>query len=73
MELYIAREERELIAQKIRSLHEPYLKVAVLYFLEEKSPEEIALLLKRPKKTVETQIYRGKILLQNLLKEADLH
>jgi len=72
LDLYLARENRESIVQIIRSLREPYLKVAVLYFLEEKTPYEIAVLLKRPKKTVETQLYRGKILLQNLLKEEGL-
>ena len=37
--------------------------------LEEKSTEEIAKILGRPVKTVQTQIYRGKFLLREILKE----
>ena len=37
--------------------------------LEEKSTEEIAKILGRPVKTVQTQIYRGKFLLREMLKE----
>ncbi len=69
-ELYLEQEELAEILTKIHSLKEPYLKVAELYFLEEKSIEEIALLLRRPKKTVQTQLYRGRIQLQAMLKEA---
>lgn len=53
----------------IRSLHEPYLKVSVLYFLEEKDVDEIALTLGRPRKTVQTQLYRAKQSLQKMIRE----
>jgi RNA polymerase sigma factor (sigma-70 family) len=59
----------EAIREMIRSLHEPYLKVSVLYFLEEKDVDEIALTLGRPRKTVQTQLYRAKLTLQKMIKE----
>lgn len=56
------------IYTKIDSLKEPYKEISVLYFVEEKSTDEIAEKLDRPKRTVQTQIYRARQLLQSLLK-----
>lgn len=54
------------------ALPEPYHKVSILYFLEEKPVEDIAKRLNRPKKTVQTQLYRAKqILREQLGKELD--
>ena len=50
-------------------LEEPYHKVAKLYFLEERSVDEIAEILGRPRKTVETQVYRARQKLQKMLME----
>ena len=60
-------EGAEAIREMIRSLHEPYLKVSVLYFLEEKSVEEISNALGRPPKTVHTQLYRAKQMLRGAI------
>lgn len=68
-DLFIAGETEREIREEILSLREPYGKVAKLFFLEEKSIEEIAQMLGRPKKTVQTQIYRARILLRERLKE----
>lgn len=68
-ELYTAADGAETIREMIRSLHEPYLKVSVLYFLEEKDVDEIALVLGRPRKTVQTQLYRAKQSLQKMIRE----
>ena len=68
-ELYTAADGAETIREMIRSLHEPYLKVSVLYFLEEKDVDEIALTLGRPRKTVQTQLYRAKQSLQKMIRE----
>lgn len=65
----LAADGAESIREMIRSLHEPYLKVSVLYFLEEKDVDEIALALGRPRKTVQTQLYRAKLTLQKMIKE----
>ncbi|MDL2219567.1 RNA polymerase sigma factor [Ruminococcaceae bacterium OttesenSCG-928-O06] len=66
--LAIGKETLEKIKGDIYSLKEPYHKVAVLYFLEEKSVEEIAASTQRPPKTVHTQLYRAKRLLQEKMK-----
>lgn len=65
----VSRDSARLIAELIQSLEEPYHKVSVLYFLEEKSIEEIAGILERPPKTVETQLYRARKKLRAVLTE----
>lgn len=56
------------IHDKILALKEPYRMVSEMFFIQEKNVEEISGALDRPKKTVQTQIYRARILLQNQLK-----
>ncbi len=68
-ELALSRSEADAIRQLVLDLNEPYLTVSRLFFLEEKTVDEIALLLHRPKKTVRTQLYRAKLLLQQQIKE----
>lgn len=70
-ELVMENEGLEEIKGKIYSLKEPYLKVSTLYFLEERSFEEISETLKRPKKTVQTQVLRARGLLQKMLVKGD--
>ena len=67
--LYIDDEGAGAIRQTILELKEPYHKVSVLFFLEEKSVDEIAQELGRPKKTVQTQLYRARSKLQTILME----
>ena len=67
--LYLSGEKTEYIRQTILNLKEPYHKVSVLFFLEEKTVDEIAQQLDRPKKTVQTQLYRAKSMLKKQLKE----
>lgn len=61
------------IAAHITALREPYGSVCRLHLLEGKSPEETALLLARPLKTVHTQIARGKQLLRAQLERSGIH
>ena len=68
-EMYISKEGSGTIEQMIRSLKEPYREVCILKFIEEKDTQEIADLLGRPKKTVETQLYRARSILQKQIKE----
>ena len=56
------------LRQRILALREPYGSVLRLHLLEERTPEETALALGRPVKTVHTQIARGKRLLREQLK-----
>lgn len=71
--LLVSQEGHKKLTEYIVAMQEPYGKVARLYFLEEKSMNEIALLLQRPKKTVQTQIYRAKKILQSKVKEDGLY
>ena len=66
--LAMESEGAQQIREKIHTLKEPYKSVSILYFIEEQNPEEIAKRLGRPKKTVQTQIYRSKVMMQNMLK-----
>lgn len=55
------------IREAVERMREPYRQVCRLCLLEERSPEEAALALGRPVKTVYTQLSRGKRLLREEL------
>ena len=57
----------------IEALREPYGPVCRLCLLEERSPQEAALALGRPVKTVHTQLARGKELLRRQLEGRGIH
>lgn len=61
------------IAAAIGELKEPYRPVCRLCLLEEKTPEEAALALGRPVKTIHTQLSRGKRLLRERLEGSGAH
>lgn len=69
-DIFLEKEEIRQVRDQIYQLKEPYLKVSVLYFLQEKSTAEIAELLDRPVKTVKTQLYRAKNMLKETLKKS---
>ena len=69
----LARYGAEEIAALIDQLKEPYRPVCRLCLLEERTPEEAALTLGRPVKTIQTQLYRGKRLLREQLERSDPH
>lgn len=58
-----------LVKRACASLPEPYQEVAIMHFIEDKSFDEIALLLGRSVKTVQTQSYRARDKLKVILKE----
>jgi len=68
-ELFFEKEGYEKAKEVILSLEEPYYKVCISYLLEGKTIDEIAMILKRPRKTVQTQIYRGRLLLKEQLQK----
>ncbi len=72
-QILINTEREKLIEEKIKSLKEPYLKVSIMYFIEQKNIDEISENLKRPKKTIQTQISRARTLLQKIIKEEYNH
>ncbi|MEG1658231.1 MAG: RNA polymerase sigma factor [Oscillibacter sp.] len=59
------------ITRLIRAMKEPYRPVCELCLLGERSPEEAALALGRPVKTIHTQLSRGKRLLREALERRD--
>lgn len=68
-DLTVSETEAQAIRQMVQDLKEPYLQVSVLYFLQEHSVDEIAKRLHRPPKTVHTQLYRAKKMLQQKIRE----
>ena len=61
------------VREAIGNLKEPYRQGCRLCLLEEQSPEEAALALGRPVKTVYTQLTRGKRLLREALERSGKH
>ncbi len=68
-EQILAQSEAQAIRAMVNDLKEPYLLVSRMYFLEEKSVDEIARALRRPPKTVHTQLLRAKKILQQKIRE----
>lgn len=62
---------RDTLLTRCKSLKPPYSEVAVLYFHEEASPEEIANKLHRKLKTVQTQIYRARSMLREIYRKEE--
>lgn len=65
----VGAEELETL---VRSLREPYGRIAVLYFLQHKETAEIAALVGRPPATVSSQLWRAKLLLRRQIQERRL-
>ena len=61
------------VQRALGELKEPYRQVCRLCLVEERSPEEAALALGRPVKTVYTQLSRGKKLLREALERSGRH
>lgn len=59
------------LAALVHDLREPYLKVSELFFLQERTVDEIALALRRPAKTVRTQLYRARHILQEQIQRKE--
>ena len=64
--MYLNREVMEDLEEKCKSLKPPYDAVALAYYYEGKSAEEIAALENRNKKTIQTQIYRARDMLKKM-------
>ncbi|MDD3346607.1 RNA polymerase sigma factor [Oscillibacter sp.] len=72
-EVALSRTGAQEIASAVAALKEPYRPVCRLCLLEERSPEEAALALGRPVKTIHTQLSRGKKLLREHLERRQTH
>lgn len=72
-EAVLRRSGEAEVLQALQALKEPYRQVCRLCLLEERSPEEAAVALGRPVKTVYTQLSRGKKLLREALEGSGRH
>jgi len=63
------REVRERLLYHCKRLKPPYDEIARLYFYEERRPDEIARLMGRNVRTVQTQIYRARNLLRKIYRK----
>lgn len=72
-DITIAKDEAARIRDTILALKEPYHQVAVLFFLEEKSVDEIASALRAAAQNSTYAIYRAKQLLQNAIERGNGH
>ena len=64
---FASRETLHAVRGGIEGLRAPYKEVSALFFLENYSVAEIARLLGRPHKTVNTQLYRARSMLRGQL------
>ena len=62
-------ETKEELDEMVRTLREPYGRVATMYFLEERPVADIARLLGRPPATVQNQLFRAKAILRKQITE----
>lgn len=67
--LVIETAERDKLLGRCNQLKPPYNEIAKAYFYEELSISQIAVFLERNEKTVQTQVYRAKAMLQKLYGE----
>ena len=72
-EVALRRSGAAEVLSAIEQIKEPYRQVCRLCLLEERSPEEAALALGRPVKTVYTQLSRAKRLLREQLERGGQH
>lgn len=72
-EVALRRSTAAEVREAIGEMKEPYRQVCRLCLLEEHSPEETALALGRPVKTVYTQLSRAKRLLREALERGGKH
>lgn len=68
-ESYLDLEVRQKLRQRCGILKAPYNKVAIWYFCEDLSPEEISRKLQQNTKTIQTQIYRAREMLRKMYRE----
>ena len=66
---YLQQVESTELEELVRTLREPYGKVATMYLLEDKPVAEIAKSLNRPPATVQNQLFRAKVLLRQRITE----
>lgn len=64
---YLQKEVRQMLYESCTRLKTPYKEIALEHFYHEKSIKEIALEKKKGIKTIQTQVYRAKKMLKNIM------
>lgn len=65
--IYLNRESGKKVLELCRKLKKPYDAIAVMYFCEEMTAQEIADKQQKNLKTVQTQIYRAKAMMKKMI------
>ena len=66
-EILLRRENSDLIRQEVNKLPEIYSTVMIMYYLQDFSPQEISDILKVPRKTIDTRLFRARNLIKKKL------
>jgi len=68
-EIFLRHENSDIIRTEIDKLPEIYKTVMIMFYFQDFSPQEIADILKIPRKTIDTRLFRGR----NLIKKRLVH
>ena len=68
-DLFLEKSNAAELDEMVRTLREPYGRVATMYFLEERPVADIARALGRPPATVQNQLFRAKAILRKQITE----
>ncbi|MDD2481588.1 MAG: sigma-70 family RNA polymerase sigma factor [Lutispora sp.] len=66
-EILLRQENSDLIRQEVNKLPEIYSTVMIMYYLQDFSPQEISDILKVPRKTIDTRLFRARNLIKKKL------
>jgi RNA polymerase sigma-70 factor, ECF subfamily len=69
-DLFIQQENVQIVRKAIENINAKYRHPLVLYYIENKSYEQIAEALRIPLRTVETRLYRGRKLFKSYLQNS---
>lgn len=65
-ESIMEREAINELRRRCEQLKPPYDEIAILYFCQERKPEEIAAMKQKNLKTIQTQVYRARAMLKEM-------
>ncbi len=68
---YLENESKQQVYQLCQKLKSPYREVAVAYFCNEFTMQEIAACKEKSIKTIQTQVYRAKAMLRKMIRRSN--
>lgn len=69
-DLFIKQENAQIVRKALESINANYRRPLILYYIENKSYDQIAEALQIPVRTVETRLYRGRKLFKSFLQNS---